>query len=78
MLDHRETNVLGALCKGVYIDSGEPRGVPRVKRQPVFERWQCKLACVFEDAILFWLLTMWLIKSVLSKLSGVLINLEHL
>ena len=25
----------------------EPREVPRVKQQPVFERWQCKLACVF-------------------------------
>ena len=33
--------------------SREPREVARVKQQRVFERWQCKLACIFRRRHVF-------------------------
>ena len=59
--------------------SREPREVPRVKQQPVFERWQCKLACVFRRRHCVVVInSTWLIKGGISEIRGGISEIYHL
>ena len=70
--------VPATLSKRSAQGSRDPREVPRVKRQPFSNDGSVNLRAFFNDAILLWLLTTWLIKGGISEIRGGLLDLEHL